>query len=391
MLDKVSAPALPEPTAATRQLARITVTADLPAVRQDWEALLRRVPCSAYQTPAWIEPWLATLGRAVRPAFAVGYDADGVAIALLPLGIERRGGLRIARFLGGRDINTGLGLFDPAARFDVTGMRRFLAAVARRAGLDLYILANQPAVWGGLGNPLLALPHRPSPSLQHEADLAADGEAFLARTLSKRARKHVRQKEAKLAVLGPVRHMEARTVSEVDRVAGALTAQRSARYGTLADADIGAFLRAAAGPSSAAVELHALLCGDTIVATFAGARHDRHLSGMLISIAADPTWAAYSPGDLLLARVMARHCAAGTRAFDLGVGEARYKDSFCPRAVPLFDTVFGITWRGRAAACGWRVALAGKRRLKGSRGLWAAIARLRRAAALRVVDQAPLP
>ena len=79
MLDNVSALARPGSATAARRLDRVVVHHDLAAVRHDWEALLGRVPISAYQTPAWIEAWLTTRGQAVRPVFGLGLDEEGAA------------------------------------------------------------------------------------------------------------------------------------------------------------------------------------------------------------------------------------------------------------------------------------------------------------------------
>ena len=48
--------------------------------------------------------------------------------------------------------------------------------------------------------------------------------------------------------------------------------------------------------------------------------------------------------------VVADAIARGFAEFDLGVGEARYKDEACEIVEPLFDSAFAVTLKGRLAA-----------------------------------------
>ncbi|MBE7219223.1 MAG: GNAT family N-acetyltransferase [Caulobacteraceae bacterium] len=375
------AEALPRAADPPRRLAQIVLHRDLVTVRSAWEALLAVAPASAYQTPDWVAPWLDALGEDATPLFVVGQDEHGP-VALLPLGRTRHCGVAVARFLGGRDSNYGLGLFHPAVAWDAPAVRHLLRQGARLGGIDLFWLANQPHGFAGATNPLTSLPILESPSQQHETPLAGPAETVLGDLLSPRARKHIRQKEAKLAALGPVRHVVARDAATVTRIASTLLAQRAARFGpTGRDHALERFLTTAATPIEGkppAVELHALSCGETLVAAFAGARHAGRFSGMMVSFAPEPDWARFSPGELLIARIVAVQRRNGATAFDLGIGEARYKDGFCPVTVPLFDTVLGIGMGGRIASLALTAALMAKRRIKRSPALRVTLARWRR-------------
>jgi CelD/BcsL family acetyltransferase involved in cellulose biosynthesis len=73
--------------------------------------------------------------------------------------------------------------------------------------------------------------------------------------------------------------------------------------------------------------------------------------------------------------------ARGLKTFDLGVGEARYKDEACEAEEELFDSAVGITALGRLAALAFRLRQRAKRRIKHSPRLFSLFNRLR--AALR--------
>jgi CelD/BcsL family acetyltransferase involved in cellulose biosynthesis len=92
-----------------------------------------------------------------------------------------------------------------------------------------------------------------------------------------------------------------------------------------------------------------LTSGGRIVATFGGIARAGRFSGMLISYDAAPEIARCSPGQLLILEAVRSLCARGFTTFDLGVGEAQYKDFNCETAEPLFDAAVGVTAIGRAA------------------------------------------
>lgn len=370
----------------TSTLASVEVHADPRAVLDDWRALAGVVPATPYQTAEWVLPWVETVGVPARiaPLIVVARDAEGRATALLPLGIQRQGALAVASFLGAKDSNFNMGLFRPGPDWTRTALHDLLrrAAVASGNRIDLFAFRNQPHGWQGAPNPLLALARQPSPSFAYKAALAADPEEFMRGRLSRDSRKKLRQKMNRLRALGPVSLVEPRTRTEAAAVLDAFMAQRTARNvaAGLSCDDLPALRRfldrtvGDAGP----VSFHALRCGDRIVATLGGIRRGSRFSGMLTSFSADLDLARTSPGELLLCEVMKRQCEAGLATFDLGIGEARYKETYCPEAEPLFDSLVPLTPRGRLFALAEGTRLQLKRAIKQSRWAWPLVQRLRR-------------
>ena len=362
-----------------------------------WAVLERSAPCSVYQTRAWLLPWIDTLGRKadVAPAFVIAWSADGRPLALLALGMHRRGPLRVARFLGGKDSNFSLGLYASGAAWTRADLRLLLRRAAEEMGADAFVFANQPFDWHGAVNPLATLPHQLSPSAAYGTALMPDANAFLAAKLSKDSRKKLRKKEARLAEGGSLAYAVAASSADRARAIDALIKQRLERFRSqgiasdFEDPRMRSFLERASTPATEGghdlgLEFHTLSVGDRIVAVYAGSAHAGAWSGMVNSFDADPSIGRNSPGDLLLMKVIAGQCAAGRSRFDLGVGEARYKATFCDTAIPLFDSFVPATARGwvyvRAAAFARKI----KRRVKQNAQLfaWAKRWRSRKGAAL---------
>ena len=370
---------------ATGPVASVEVHADPRAALPDWRDLAA-VAGTPYQSPDWVLAWLDTIGRAsdTTPLIAVARDAGGRALALLPLGLHRRGGLATAAFLGAKDSNFNMGLFRPGSVWTRPALHDLLrrVAAASREPIDLFAFRNQPHAWEGVANPFTALDGQPSPSFAYKAALPADGEAFLKARMSRDSRKKLRQKMSRLRALGETAMFEARSPDEIGPVLDAFFVQRAARNAAfgLPSEDLPAlrrFLDRATGPDGP-ISFYALRCRDRIVATLGGLRHGARFSGMLTSFAAEPELSRASPGELLLSELIRHFCAEGLSTFDLGVGEARYKQTYCQETEPLFDSLVPVTTRGRLTARAERLRLRAKRAIKQTHWAWALVGRLRR-------------
>ena len=379
--------------AAERPFAQVVVHTDMRRAQDDWAQLEECSGYSAYQRRDWILPWLGSIGRAEgwSPAVIVARDARGRPVALLPFGVVPRGPLRLAEFLGGKDVNYALGLFRPGVTFAADDLRELMrqGPKATPGGVALFSLVNQPATWRGLANPFLQLPHAPSPADGYAAKLTRPAEAFLQTRLSKDARKKLRKKEQRLAGMGALAHVRATTPDEAHEILSAFTAQKAARMkekgldNVFEGAAAEEFLaRVAIEPlargKAPAVELHALKLDDRVIATFAGAACAGRFSGMFNSFDVDPEIGKSSPGDLLLCKIIARLCDEGMEEFGLGVGAGRYKAAFCDIQDPLFDAYVPITASGRVLMWVKSRKRRLKRWIKNDPRLWAAVAAVRR-------------
>ena len=331
---------------SSRPFATVEVHAEPRAVAAEWRALAAEAAVSPYQSPDWLLPWIETVGAesGVMPLIVLARDAEGRPAALLPLGTQRRGGLTVASFLGAKDSNFNMGLFKPGTAWTREAIRALLVegAAAGGTGIDVFAFRNQPHDWQGVPNPLEALRHQPSPSFAYKATLTADPEAFLRGRLSRDTRKKVRQKANRLRALGPVSLAESVTRADALELLDAFVEQRRSRNTAsgipVEDlAGLRRYLDRTVG-SDGPVVFYGLRCGDRIVATLGGTRAGGRFCGMLTSFDADPEVARTSPGELLLSEVVKLHCSAGFSTFDLGIGEARYKESYCPEVEPPCST-----------------------------------------------------
>ncbi|HEX8165138.1 MAG TPA: GNAT family N-acetyltransferase [Beijerinckiaceae bacterium] len=379
--------ALACPAPAMARAFAVEAMRDLATAESVWRGLEADGIGSPYQRFDWQNAYAEALGGSgFEPRVVLVRDATGRPCLLLALGIARRHGLHVASPIGGKHANYHLPLMGMGDLPSPSDLRRLLREAGRALGIDVYAFANLPLAWNGVLNPL-GEGGRPSPSNGYRLALDADGEATLQRALSKDARKKLRQKDKKLRELGAVAHRVAQTPDDVDTILAAFIAQKRERFrGTgianpFEDGATQRFLRAAclAGLFEArpAIELHALTMGRRVIAVFGGAVDETRCCGMFTSFDPDPEVARSSPGELLMLDVIRHQCRQGRRVFDLGVGEARYKNSLCDEVEELVDAVLPVTARGHLYAAALAAFLHLKRTVKQTPWLWQAFTRLR--------------
>ena len=386
-----AAPPLRAAAGRPSAFAFLDVFVSIEAAREPWAEIGKIAPASPYQGFEFARAWLETVGaaRRVEPMIVVARDEAGKVSALLPLGAFSLGPLRLAAFLGGKDANFAMGLFRPGVAWPPEEIAALLAAAARVAAprVDAFLFVNQPRDWQGAPNPLAGAPGQPSPSFAYKSALPRDFAVWRDAHASKEAQKKLRKKVKRLEAMGPLAHRRAVDAADVERILSAFDAQRRARMRAMGIADpyesaeAQAFLKRLAlnglAEGAPRLELHALIVGDRIAATFGALSAGDRLSGLFISYDADPEIARSSPGELMVQAVVREAIARGLTTFDLGVGEARYKDDACETVEELFDSAVAVTALGRVAAFAFMAKQRAKRRIKRSPRLLALLTRLR--------------
>src|SRR5579885_372181 len=383
-------PRLTVPPAVDSRIARIEVIEDMAAAEPHWRALETGASLTTpYQRYDFLKQWQRHVGAAaaVSPLIVVGFNEAGAPLFLWPFGCRALGTWRVVEFLGGKHANFNMGVWrqEAAAAIGADDLNTVLAQLASRA--DLLRLINQPLTWAGSTNPFALLPQQRSPNQGFSGTLIPDFDGLLrARTVSA-TRKKMRKKATALAKFGAVSFNQPRNGDDVRRVLDVFFKQKSARMRAIGVDDafspppVRRFLEAAATERAAGreppIELYALSVGDIIVATYGGIAGGGRFCAMFNSIIQD-RYAAESPGEQLLLRLVQHCCERGLTSFDLGIGEATYKTLFCNDAEPLFDTYLPLNASGRLLATALAAAGAAKRAVKAHPGLWGLVRGARR-------------
>ena len=376
--------------ASDRRIARVEIFVDLTAAEPHWRALeLGDSLATPYQRYDFLKHWQRHVGSnaGITPFIVVAFNPDGEPLFLLPLGSRPVGGLLGLEFLGGKHANFNMALWrrDVAATIGAAGLRGALAALSGHA--DVLRLINQPLTWGGATNPFALLPHQRAANYGFSGALVPDFDALLRARTNSDTRKKMRKKERALASFGELRFERATEPDDVRRVLDAFFKQKSARTRALGMSDafslpgVRRFIEAAAteqlNDAKPLIELYALSVDDIIVATMGGIVGGGRFCAMFNSII-QGRFAIESPGEQLILRLVRSCCERELLTFDLGIGEARYKNLLCGDAEPLFDSYIPLSPAGRLPALAFAVSAAAKRAIKNRPALWTLVGSMRR-------------
>lgn len=339
------------------------VTSRPDAVQDLWRNLEADPSMTFHQSRVWVEAWAQGTGKNLS---IVTLEQDNIPFAILPLEIDRVGGLKIARFAGTAFSNENTGLIDTKRQNRLNPITAAeLSAALSGAGFEAdIVLFDKMTPEAADRIPFSVLPRvfHQNPSFQ--LPLFADFSAVIAQINGKRRRKKFRVSERRLEAIGGYRHITGDTDAAALRLLDTFLHQKAVRLtaqglpNVFADPGICDFLRQLATTRDAdgnpALELHGIeLAGGEhageVIAVAGLTLKKGHVTCQFGSINEEIA-ADVSAGELLFFRMIERASAAGHQVFDFGVGDQLYKRSWCPQRTELVDCYVPLNIKGRLAA-----------------------------------------
>jgi len=368
----------------------IDLVDDASTIRADWEQLESDPLNSLHQGYGWCSIWAQTQDR---PLLIIRGRQSGKTAFLLPLEIVLEGGIRKARFPGGRFNNINTGLFDRS--FAEAASHKTAAAIARearkllRGQADILALQNIPLIWRGRTNPLSHLASVENQNPAFQIPLLANFESTLRQINAKRRRKKFRIQSRRAEEMGGYSHVIARSPREKCELLQTFFRQKAARFASQGIPDVfrdqsvkDFFYDLANFPeigTDSLLEIHAIRLhgqNEGFIAAISGlSRKQDHIICQFGSI--DETFAEISPGELLFWLMIERACSENAAIFDFGVGDQPYKRSWCPLFTVQHDIFLPVTLKGRAAASAYVAIARTKSLIKSNPALYAFIQRFR--------------
>jgi CelD/BcsL family acetyltransferase involved in cellulose biosynthesis len=307
----------------------------------------------AFQRRDHLDIWLETIGTGLKvlPKFVSVSRKNGEPIMLLPLGIEKRHGLRVLKFLDGgvADYNAPV-IYPGAAKLLPQEVRALWAAICKAIKtFDFALLEKMPEYVGELKNPLYHLAQERWHISGHYLRLRDAGTGLL---LRKPNFKESRRKRRRLSEKGEVSFRIATGEAEIQDVFGTFVRQKSRRYmetlgmpGFDVPGQKDYYLKLAQRLPDRGVQLAYLCVGDEIVATAWNLIAGRRLYYMMAGYE-DGGWRRHSPGWLLLEELVGWSSQHGIEIFDFGIGDESYKLKWQETEFPLWSAVFPRTILG---------------------------------------------
>ncbi|KRA63153.1 GNAT family N-acetyltransferase [Agrobacterium sp. LC34] len=368
----------------------IDLVDDASTIRTDWERMESDPLNSLHQGFGWCSIWAQTQKS---PLLIIRGRQGAKTVFLLPLEIVQEGGIRKARFPGGRFNNINTGLFEPS--FAEQAEHKTAAAIAREARkllhgrADILALQNIPLTWRGRTNPLSYLASVENQNPAFQLPLLESFESTLRQVNAKRRRKKFRIQSRRAEEMGGYSHVIARSPQEKCELLQAFFRQKATRFASQGIPDVFRsqsvkefFYDLANFPETgmdSLLELHAIrLHGEHegVIAAISGlSRKQDHIICQFGSI--DEVVSELSPGELLFWLMIERACREKAALFDFGVGDQLYKRSWCPLSTAQHDIFLPVTLKGRAAASAYVAIAKTKSLIKSNPALYALIQRFR--------------
>lgn len=343
---------------------RVQITASHEEAEPVWRDLETTGNALVFQTYDWQAAWYRILGRRqrVQPCLAIVRTVDDRPLMLLPLGIVRRGPGRVLIWLGGdlTDYNGPVLAPGAAAIIGKIGVEHLWQRLRRELpAFDYADFQRQPAEIADQENPLRQLSTHTDPISGCFTRLEPNWESYHRSKRGADTRRKERRKEAKLVQHGPIDFVIARTAADIDPVLSAMVAQKSASYrrkgvkNLFRDPVYVDFLKAFTldHAESGRVVLAAIRVEGEIIATQWGLVHGDRFYCLVYSHD-NGRFARYSPGNVLLRRLLAWCCERGIAIFDFTYGEEPYKDHWCEGRLALHDSLLPSTLLGRVLVVG---------------------------------------
>ncbi len=328
------------------------------AVLKDlWSSMPGGPVSTPFQSPHVLHAIQTTRAGFPEPTFSVfsiRRQDDTRPLMLVPLMTVERGFFKVATMadLDVVDVNAPVLAGDrPIHPGEYDGIVD--AILENLTDVDLFDAFNLPEKIGGLDNPFFR-----SSRMEKQTDVLAlslDGEQNIAQLKSKSVFKEARRKGRKLTEQG-VEFSEIRTEAEREKALLSLMEYKRRRLqetGITRDPwseKQERFFKNALNSYSddyAQTTLLALRRNDEIVAVALAFVSDREFHGSLISMG-EEHWYKYSPGSVLICRIIEWALERGIRQFYFGPGSHGYKKHFGAQTYSLGRILVPVTAKGRS-------------------------------------------
>ena len=325
--------------------------ADWPSIADD-----RDLQMHIFQSREFLDIWLDTIGKAsgIEPYFIVVRDAEGRPVLYLPLTIETKFNVRLLRFMdcGVADYNAPIVAADRAlSRQEFHEV--WADVLALLPGFDVIDLKKIASDVAGAVNPLAYLDCTPFGESGHSIVLTRLRDQTDTRRSVVRLRRKLQSCAKGLNQIGETRFIVNPAAAEAARVAERLLElkrrkyQRTSTPDFLAAPGVERFYREMISPARLGKISHlsALTIGDAVAAAHLGFIGRGRF--YYIFTAYDTAFGRHRVGHLLLQHLIDQSVAQDFDTFDLGIGDASYKNKWATHRLALHSHQRAVTAAGR--------------------------------------------
>lgn len=308
-----------------------------------------------FQSKSFLKAWETTYGQkpGVQLCLTEVRQSDGTPLLFLPLSVTRIYGSRVLSFIddGVSDYNAPI-VFPAAAKLSHETAALILnAVIAAVPSHDVIALCKMPERIEGSANHLWLVTNLPSGASAHAISLTRPLDEI---ERSIRSIGNLKKHDRALRRMEGYQFFIAQNADERQLVLNVMLRQKQRRFeetmvpGFDAHPEKRRFFEAATKELAQrdALHLSALKVGETILATMWSIVRKGHYCAMITTFE-NGDWGRFSPGKLLMLRLLSELKAQDYTCFDLGYGDEPWKTELCDQTTFLRDYIRPLTLRGR--------------------------------------------
>ncbi|MEM9332567.1 MAG: GNAT family N-acetyltransferase [Pseudomonadota bacterium] len=333
---------------------RIDLVDDIAVLETEWKTLFEEGTGFIFQHYDWVSAAYETYDAKNRPVILTGRSSGRLQFIIpmvLVSGIPAK-----LRWPGDSHTNIGCGLFSKEFLGNyTTGLITTIFEKLQKhmTGIVVLHLKNQPKILAGHPNPLLELPHQSSANPFYIMDLEDGLDSILDRGNGKRKRKQFRRQQRVAEELGGYELVIPKDPKEIEEIMTEFFTLKSARFAELGINDVFEdsatqqfLLRLAMKPEvngNQLLRLFVLKVGGKMRAMYGGGILTDYCQSCINAVAYDD-FAEESPGEMVMYLMVDHLIKTGFKKLDLGVGQERYKVSWCRNTQTIMDTVYPLSY-----------------------------------------------
>jgi len=301
-----------------------------------------------FQSYAWLLHWQKMIGAPLQKTqlqLVILKEKDDI-IAILPLCISKFRGIKILKWLGGVQSDYKAPLFHKNwTNYKIDFEVIWEKICNHLKSYDVIHLESQPEMLGMLINPFISSFNVNHNDTASHAKLSGDWMDYYNSKIKKKVRSDTRRSLRRLNELGTVSFSIANSTSESISIINKMISQKSKKYlktglkDILAISEYRKFYKQLPNLKyNTKMNLHcsAFKVDKTIIATHVGLVYKEKFY-YLMPAYESTEWAHYSPGRLLLEKLIEWSFLSNIKLFDFTVGAESYKAKWCDKEEKIYE------------------------------------------------------
>jgi CelD/BcsL family acetyltransferase involved in cellulose biosynthesis len=328
----------------------ISVFSSLSEIKNTWIEFQKHACCYGFQTYEWLYNWQNTIGiyEGYSPQLIQVKNSNDDILMLLPLAIQKRYNIRILTWMGG-DYRNGLFIkdinewFDSHISFDEL-WKMILNNVRKH---DLIYFYSQPEIIGNEVNPFVKyLNVYPYHAMSHYIELDNDWDVYYKQNIKKRIKQDTRRQIKRLSEMGELSFCIADKPEDFSNFTEKMIEQKSIRYEMTNVKNLfkidsyKTFYKQFFTKKRNQLTPHVatLKLDDEIIAVHWGIIHKKRFYYLMPSNNWGK-WSKYSPGRLLLLKLIKWCYENNIKIFDFTGGNEAYKYDWANGSMKLYNYI----------------------------------------------------